>query len=257
MRTQPSSAFSKIVAFGMAGAVAGVSVGLGAFGSEIAVPAMLMVAGAALGALVAVIAGARPTRSAAPASLPARAAVALRRTTAREFRLPRRRAAGAAPAPGGTRDPSVNGHAGDRPAPAMRLAPAPSPLVDVNRAGVEELTRLPGVGPAAAARIVADRERHGPFAAPADLERVERFDANRVARLAAQAVAGRPGPEGAPRPAEPVLVSQACPVCGDPVVNPRATYCSPSCKQAAYRQRRRERAAPAGEAETETETASV
>ena len=35
--------------------------------------------------------------------------------------------------------------------------------VNVNAASAEELERLPGVGPALAARIVEHRERHGPF----------------------------------------------------------------------------------------------
>ena len=38
-----------------------------------------------------------------------------------------------------------------------------SPLVNINDATREELERLPGVGPALAARIVEHRERHGRF----------------------------------------------------------------------------------------------
>src|SRR6056297_1689481 len=44
--------------------------------------------------------------------------------------------------------------------------------VDVNRATVEELDELPGVGPATAAAIVTERERNGPFAGVDDLDRV-------------------------------------------------------------------------------------
>ena len=40
---------------------------------------------------------------------------------------------------------------------------APGERIDVNRADVTALTRLPRVGPALAQRIVAWRERHGPF----------------------------------------------------------------------------------------------
>jgi competence protein ComEA len=44
--------------------------------------------------------------------------------------------------------------------------------VNVNRAGVEELQTLPGIGPALAARIVAHRAAHGPFRAVEELETV-------------------------------------------------------------------------------------
>jgi competence protein ComEA len=45
-------------------------------------------------------------------------------------------------------------------------------LVDLNRAGPEELDRLPGVGPSRARAIVVFRERFGRFADPAELDRV-------------------------------------------------------------------------------------
>jgi len=48
----------------------------------------------------------------------------------------------------------------------------PSGPVDVNRAGVEELDGLPGIGPATAQAIVAHRDQHGPFASVEDLEAV-------------------------------------------------------------------------------------
>jgi competence protein ComEA len=44
--------------------------------------------------------------------------------------------------------------------------------VDVNLAGAAELERLPGVGPALAARIVEARTRDGPFGSVDDLRRV-------------------------------------------------------------------------------------
>jgi competence ComEA-like helix-hairpin-helix protein len=37
------------------------------------------------------------------------------------------------------------------------------PLLSINHASREELEKLPGIGPSLAARIVAHRERHGPF----------------------------------------------------------------------------------------------
>jgi competence protein ComEA len=59
-------------------------------------------------------------------------------------------------------------------AQAARLA---RPLVsgeriDIDKASVVELTRLPRIGPSLAARIVSDRERNGPFGSPAGLGRV-------------------------------------------------------------------------------------
>lgn len=37
---------------------------------------------------------------------------------------------------------------------------------NINTASATELAQLPGLGPTTAARIVAHRERHGPFASP-------------------------------------------------------------------------------------------
>ena len=52
-------------------------------------------------------------------------------------------------------------------------APAPAPLaVDLNAAGPDELSLLPGVGPSLAARIVEDRTSRGPFRTVDDLDRV-------------------------------------------------------------------------------------
>ena len=45
-------------------------------------------------------------------------------------------------------------------------------IVDVNNATIDVLDELPGVGPATAAAIVAERERNGPFVGVDDLDRV-------------------------------------------------------------------------------------
>jgi competence protein ComEA len=57
-----------------------------------------------------------------------------------------------------------------RRAPAARpqiardtITPNGTTPVSINRATRQELERLPGIGPALAARIVAQRERYGPF----------------------------------------------------------------------------------------------
>lgn len=62
-------------------------------------------------------------------------------------------------------------------ATARRAAALARPLnpgerIDVDRADVTELTRLPRVGPALAQRMVAWRERHGPFGGIARLDSV-------------------------------------------------------------------------------------
>ena len=54
----------------------------------------------------------------------------------------------------------------------MNTPLAPGELVDPNRGPDVELARLPGIGPALAARIVANREGEGAFRRPSDLLRV-------------------------------------------------------------------------------------
>ncbi len=44
--------------------------------------------------------------------------------------------------------------------------------IDLNTAGVEQLVTLPRIGPTLAARIVDDREAHGPFGSVDALDRV-------------------------------------------------------------------------------------
>ncbi len=75
------------------------------------------------------------------------------------------------------------------PAPAgpAALAPIPSvspPLrIDINTASVEALQGLPGIGPALAARIVAEREAQGPYRSPEDLGRVPGIGPKRLERI--------------------------------------------------------------------------
>jgi competence protein ComEA len=58
------------------------------------------------------------------------------------------------------------------PTRATGRPPNPVPSIDVNAASAAELERLPRVGPALAARIVAWREAHGPFESIEDLRHV-------------------------------------------------------------------------------------
>jgi competence protein ComEA len=52
------------------------------------------------------------------------------------------------------------------------VAPADPRPLDINRAGLAELARLPGVGPGMAGRILAERERRGRFDSPEALRSV-------------------------------------------------------------------------------------
>jgi competence protein ComEA len=61
--------------------------------------------------------------------------------------------------------------------------PAPAGPVNLNTASAAELERLPGIGPALAGRIVADRERNGPFQRVEDLARVPGIGPAIVARV--------------------------------------------------------------------------
>jgi|GEM_PF-2732026 len=57
---------------------------------------------------------------------------------------------------------------------SARQAPAePRAPIDVNRAPVEELVKLPSIGPVIAGRIVEDREQNGRYEKPEDLLRVK------------------------------------------------------------------------------------
>lgn len=63
---------------------------------------------------------------------------------------------------------------------------APEPLmVDINAAGAEELTQLPGIGAELAGRIVAHREEHGPFETIEDILEVSGIGEGKFAGFAA------------------------------------------------------------------------
>lgn len=71
---------------------------------------------------------------------------------------------------------------------ASRELPQPT-LVDINLASWHELQLLPGVGPALARRIVADRDERGAFASVDDLQRVRGVGERTVRSLRPFAVA--------------------------------------------------------------------
>lgn len=56
--------------------------------------------------------------------------------------------------------------------------------MDADRASAEELARVPGIGPATARRIVADRQNRGAFGGLAGLDRVSGIGPATLAKLA-------------------------------------------------------------------------
>ncbi len=69
----------------------------------------------------------------------------------------------------------------------------PGERVDIDKASVRELERLPGVGPGLARKIIADRESRGPFGALEGLDRVPGIGPSLLARIApAAAFSGTP-----------------------------------------------------------------
>ena len=64
--------------------------------------------------------------------------------------------------------------------------------LDVNLASAAEFERLPGVGPALAARIVEVRARDGPFASIDDLRRVKGVGGVTLERLRARLIVNSP-----------------------------------------------------------------
>ena len=87
-------------------------------------------------------------------------------------------------------------------APAPNLTPPAATAasfagrIDLNRAEVDQLHRLPGIGPALAARVVEFRRVHGPFATVDDLLQVKGIGPKRLDRLRGQVMVGGVGPQG-------------------------------------------------------------
>ena len=65
-------------------------------------------------------------------------------------------------APACVKLPRRAGGGGSQPTHAQQARPDP-PLISINEASRQELERLPGIGPALAARVVEHRERFGRF----------------------------------------------------------------------------------------------
>lgn len=96
-------------------------------------------------------------------------------------------------------DPADGPAGPDEPRPGRPMAKTPAGPVDVNHAGVDRLTELPGIGPKLAERIVADRTRNGPFRRPADLDRVKGIGPALLKRLTPLLTFGPAAPDSASR----------------------------------------------------------
>jgi competence ComEA-like helix-hairpin-helix protein len=77
---------------------------------------------------------------------------------------------------------SIRGGTGRRAGGDRGPALVPS-RIDLDRATAPELERLPGIGPALAARILADRSARGPFGAPEGLLRVKGIGPRTLERI--------------------------------------------------------------------------
>jgi competence protein ComEA len=89
--------------------------------------------------------------------------------------------------PESTDPAALSGSRKHRGGPARRRsADAPRPAsIDVDAASAEELERLPGIGPALASRIVAERAARGRFGGPDGLLRVPGIGPKTLARIRA------------------------------------------------------------------------
>ena len=68
--------------------------------------------------------------------------------------------------------------------------PAPTSKVNINTASVEQLTALPGVGPALAARIVEHRQKSGAFRSTQEVMSVKGIGEKNFAKIEAWLTVG-------------------------------------------------------------------
>ncbi len=110
---------------------------------------------------------------------------------------------------------------------------APGEKVDLNRATVEELDRLPRVGPALARRIVEERTSGGPFRSLAELTRVAGIGPRLIKELEARVTFDGVPPlitRPLPRPQAPAPSrTAAAPACPERVEVNRATAAELTC----------------------------
>lgn len=71
----------------------------------------------------------------------------------------------------------------DRGVSTTRKGQSPTRPISLNKASKNDLLELPGVGPAMADRIIADRREHGPFKHVEDLKRVKGIGSKKFEKL--------------------------------------------------------------------------
>lgn len=116
------------------------------------------------------------------------------------------RSAPPSPALADTAGPALDAVAGGGPPPAARpeadgvaveaapRLPYRAGRLDLNAATAEDLAALPGIGEKLAARIVADRDAHGPYSRVEDLDRVPGIGPAKLARLSGAVYVGASAP---------------------------------------------------------------
>jgi len=143
------------------------------------------------------------TRGGVPAPLADSSAV-----TGSDVTPPAPLSAGSEPMPGASASPppGPSGSASPSPAPSAEAGAAassgltPDGKVILNRAGLAELMRLPGVGPKRAEAILALRERLGAFRRPTDLLRVRGIGPASLQKMQPHFVLDPPPPSPPPAP---------------------------------------------------------
>ena len=108
--------------------------------------------------------------------------------------------------PAGAGVPAVNADGAGEGTVPTRAAPRAvfTGRLDVNTAPADSLELLPGIGPALARRLVADRAARGPYLVAGDLERVSGIGPRIAARLAPRLRFAMPSPA---RPSPPPTAS--------------------------------------------------
>ncbi|HEY2956233.1 MAG TPA: helix-hairpin-helix domain-containing protein [Candidatus Eisenbacteria bacterium] len=87
---------------------------------------------------------------------------------------------------------AVGAAAADSAAPDSTPRSGGGPVLDLNRAGADELDALPGIGPVLARRILEHRRRNGPFRRIEELRAVRGVGPRLLARLRPRVSVGAP-----------------------------------------------------------------